>query len=63
MAAKLKPLGAVAPAVTAAPTGQVGLDRLRAFYAGYFVSRVGVGTGVYTLGSPREIEFGLHITF
>ena len=25
-------------------------------------NRVGVGTGVFTLGSPREIEFGLKIT-
>lgn len=32
-------------------------------YAGHFVNRVGVGTGVYTLGSPREIEFGLDIKF
>ena len=27
------------------------------------VNRVGVGTGVYTLGSPRELEFGLKFTF
>jgi hypothetical protein len=26
-------------------------------------NRVGVGTGVFTLGSPREIEFSLKITF
>jgi hypothetical protein len=32
-------------------------------YNGHFVNRVGVGTGVYTLGSPREIEFGLKLTF
>ena len=32
-------------------------------YAGHFVNRVGVGTGVYTLGSPREIEFGLKLNF
>jgi hypothetical protein len=32
-------------------------------YAGHFVNRVGVGTGVYTLGSPRQIEFGLKLTF
>ena len=32
-------------------------------YSDHFVNRVGVGTGVYTLGSPREIEFGLHLTF
>jgi hypothetical protein len=31
--------------------------------AGHFVNRVGVGTGVYTLGSPRELEFGLKLTF
>jgi hypothetical protein len=27
------------------------------------VSRVGVGTGVYSLGAPRQIEFGLRLTF
>jgi carboxypeptidase family protein len=27
------------------------------------VDRVGIGTGVYSLGSPRQIEFGLRITF
>jgi hypothetical protein len=27
------------------------------------VNRVGVGTGVYSLGAPRQIEFGLRITF
>jgi len=32
-------------------------------YAGHFVNRVGVGTGVYTLGSPREIEWGLKFDF
>jgi Carboxypeptidase regulatory-like domain len=32
-------------------------------YAQHFVNRVGVGTGVYTLGSPREIEFGLKLNF
>jgi Carboxypeptidase regulatory-like domain len=32
-------------------------------YAGQLVNRVGVGTGVYTLGSPRETEFGLKIVF
>jgi len=32
-------------------------------YAGHFVNRVGVGTGVYTLGSPRETEWGLKIEF
>jgi hypothetical protein len=32
-------------------------------YAGAFVNRVGVGTGVYTLGSPRQIEFALKLTF
>ncbi|HEY1658208.1 MAG TPA: carboxypeptidase regulatory-like domain-containing protein [Candidatus Sulfotelmatobacter sp.] len=32
-------------------------------YAGQLVNRVGVGTGVYTLGSPRETEFGLKINF
>jgi hypothetical protein len=29
----------------------------------HFVNRVGVGTGVYTLGSPRQIEFSLKVDF
>ncbi len=32
-------------------------------YAGHLVNRVGVGTGVYTLGSPRETEFSLKVVF
>jgi hypothetical protein len=32
-------------------------------YAGHLVNRVGVGTGVYTLGSPRQLEFSLKIIF
>jgi len=32
-------------------------------YAGHFVNRVGVGTGVYTLGSPRQTEFSLKVNF
>jgi len=31
--------------------------------AGHEVDRVGVGTGVYPLGAPRQIEFGLRLTF
>ncbi|HXZ40110.1 MAG TPA: carboxypeptidase regulatory-like domain-containing protein [Terriglobales bacterium] len=27
------------------------------------VNRVGVGTGVYSLGAPRQLEFGLKLTF
>lgn len=27
------------------------------------IDRVGVGTGVYSLGAPRQIEFGLRLTF
>ena len=27
------------------------------------VNRVGVGTGVYSLGSPRQVQFGLRLTF
>lgn len=27
------------------------------------VDRVGVGTGVYSLGAPRQIEFGVRVTF
>jgi hypothetical protein len=32
-------------------------------YQGHFANRVGAGTGVYTLGSPRQIEFGLKFIF
>lgn len=32
-------------------------------YAGHFANRVGAGTGVYTLGSPRQVEFGLKLAF
>jgi hypothetical protein len=32
-------------------------------YAGHNVDRVGIGTGVYSLGAPRQIEFGLRLTF
>jgi hypothetical protein len=31
--------------------------------AGHEVNRVGVGTGVYALGAPRQIEFGLRLNF
>ena len=31
--------------------------------AGHNIDRVGVGTGVYSLGAPRQIEFGLRLTF
>jgi hypothetical protein len=31
--------------------------------AGHNVNRVGVGTGVYSLGAPRQIEFGLRLSF
>ncbi|MGA9901230.1 MAG: hypothetical protein WA718_17210 [Terriglobales bacterium] len=31
--------------------------------AGQNVDRVGVGSGVYSLGAPRQIESGLRITF
>ena len=30
---------------------------------GHNINRVGVGTGVYALGSPRQIEFGLQFSF
>ncbi len=30
---------------------------------GHNVDRVGVGTGVYSLGAPRQIEFGVRVTF
>lgn len=32
-------------------------------YAGQTAQRVGVGTGVYSLGSPRVFEFGLKLSF
>lgn len=32
-------------------------------YNGHFANRVGAGTGVFTLGSPRQIEFGLKVIF
>ena len=31
--------------------------------ASHNIDRVGIGTGVYSLGAPRQIEFGLRITF
>jgi hypothetical protein len=31
--------------------------------AGHEVDRVGMGTGVYALGAPRQIEMGLRLTF
>jgi len=32
-------------------------------FVGHNVNRVGVGTGVYSLGAPRQLEFGLRLTF
>jgi len=32
-------------------------------FPGHNVDRVGVETGVYSLGAPHRIEFGLRITF
>ena len=31
--------------------------------ASHTVDRVGVGTGVYSLGAPRQVEFGLNVMF
>ena len=31
--------------------------------ANRIANRVGIGTGVYGLGSPRAIEFGLQVSF
>ena len=40
-------------------TGQInGTTRV-----GHDVDRVGVGTGIYSLGAPRQLEFGLRFTF
>jgi len=30
---------------------------------GHNINRVGLGTGVYALGGPRQVEFGLRLTF
>ena len=30
---------------------------------GHNITRVGIGTGVYSLGAPRQIEFGLRLNF
>jgi carboxypeptidase family protein len=30
---------------------------------GHNIERAGIGTGVYSLGAPRQIEFGLRVTF
>jgi hypothetical protein len=30
---------------------------------GHNITRVGIGTGLYSLGAPRQIEFGLRLTF
>jgi hypothetical protein len=43
-------------------TGQVGSIN-GTTYAGHFTNRVGAGTGVYTLGSPRQVEFSLKVVF
>jgi hypothetical protein len=32
-------------------------------YNGHFANRVGAGTGVFTLGSPRQVEFSLKLIF
>ena len=32
-------------------------------HAAHDVNRVGVGSGVYSLAAPRQIEFGLHVVF
>jgi hypothetical protein len=32
-------------------------------YAGHFTNRAGAGTGLNSLGTPRQIEFGLRVTF
>ena len=32
-------------------------------YVGHNINRGGVGTGVYALGAPRQIEFGLRLIF
>jgi hypothetical protein len=32
-------------------------------YSDHNLTRVGVGSGVFALGSPRQVEFGLSISF
>jgi len=32
-------------------------------YSGHNVDRIGIGTGVYSLGAARQLEFGLRVTF
>jgi len=32
-------------------------------YAGHFTNRAGAGTGLNSLGTPRQIEFGLRVSF
>jgi hypothetical protein len=32
-------------------------------YAGHFPNRAGAGTGLNSLGTPRQVEFGLRLTF
>jgi hypothetical protein len=36
---------------------------LNGIQAGRAANRVGVGSGIFTLGAPRQMEFGLKITF
>ena len=46
-------------ALLTAATGQINGTTA----TGHNVDRIGVGTGVYSLGAPRQIEFGLRLTF
>jgi hypothetical protein len=55
-------VGAVLTALNGLLTGATG-QISGATGAGHDVDRAGVRTGVYALGAPRQIEFGLRLTF
>ena len=52
------PGNAISGALTGAPGSINGTT-----YADHFTNRAGAGTGLNSLGTPRQIEFGLKLTF